>query len=1283
MPEELSFLLNLTHQKIILILSLFSPKNKFYPFIVLLALLYTAVLGKENDLGNYRVRLTPVTINEGLSQGYIPCIIQDKRGYMWFTTKDGLNRYDGYKFNIYRHDAVDTTTISDNYTENIFEDSRGLFWIKTVSFNLDVLNPQREIFYHLPAPAERAFYGARYFSEDAWGNVWYKSEVGLFKVKVLSGLEEQKFSFRASHAVDKDDAFLPTFFNDADYFSFDSHKNLWLLYGDSIYIASKDAQQNKEKVKSFSQADFCGVANDKIFHFVEDTIRHTVFFISSEGIAVYNTASNKIEKFAAMKIAEVPYRQACNIDGEGNFWFLTENGLMIYNKTSNEIKKITPLNVDFNTWAVMGLKSVYCDRGGTVWIGTNGYSLFKYNPRAEKFHHVATLPGLLLSVTGFTELNDGNTVVFSNGRLLFNRTEQKIEKKIFAQDPFIIQPGHNPNYFADFLQDKNDSYWFAFPGGDLMRFDAKQNSKKTFRNQSARDLNTMVITWTDNSNKIWLSGEHGFQAYIYSFDPQTEKFTEPVPFPEKVVSHGYPFISKVLVDNSGIFWIATTQGLFEFNPGTYQWTTIKNIAGNKNSLSNNIVFSLCLDPVHPSDYLWIGTNSGGLCRLEMKTGTFINYTDKDGLPNNVIYGILSDNSGNLWLSTNKGLCRFSIETKAYKNYYSSDGLQSNEFNRYAYHKAKNGELYFGGVNGFNFFNPDELKANTNPPLISFTGFRLFNRNVSFSDSASPVHMPLDYADKVVLKPKQNVFTFQFAALDFSAPEKNQFRYRMDGFDEDWITCGSQHDATYTNLNPGEYTFHVQAANSEGVWNETGKSIAVVVLPPWWQTWWATLLAIILVATAVFLTVRIRTNKSNQQRAILEQRVQERTADLLMAKVQAESAMRQAESAKQTERQFLANMSHEIRTPMNAIIGMSNLALKTDLNALQMKYLTGIKTSSQNLLVIINDILDITKIDEGKMDFETIEFSLDDVIDTVHTTLHFKAEEKALIIKENIDPNIPKLLLGDPVRLGQVLINIAGNAIKFTEKGQIEIHCRLATIDDNNASIEFSIADTGIGIPQDKLEKVFESFSQASTDTTRKYGGTGLGLSISKQLVELQGGTIKVRSTVGVGTTFSFTLTYHHLAVSQTAKQKENTEEYYAAKLSDIRVLLVDDNSFNQIVASDTLEELIKGVKVDTAENGKIAVEKVEANDYDIILMDIQMPEMDGLQATRLIRGMEASKGKVPIMAMTAAASKIEIAKCFDVGMNEYISKPFQPLALLEKMAGILKNGSRNSINWQR
>ncbi len=391
----------------------------------------------------------------------------------------------------------------------------------------------------------------------------------------------------------------------------------------------------------------------------------------------------------------------------------------------------------------------------------------------------------------------------------------------------------------------------------------------------------------------------------------------------------------------------------------------------------------------------------------------------------------------------------------------------------------------------------------------------------------------------------------------------------------------------------------------------------------------------------------------------------------------DEALKDKEHALASERfkqQFLANMSHEIRTPMNSVIGITHLLLRSNLDDQQKKYISMVQAASEQLMSIINDILDISKIEAGKMVFEHIDFNVIEVLTNVKNILAMKADEKHLEFKLNIPPSIPSVLNGDPTRLAQVFINLVGNAIKFTDQGFVEISAKEISLNNDEAAIEFSVTDSGIGIAPDKLASIFDSFTQANSDTSRKYGGTGLGLTISKQLVELQGGKISLESKAGIGTRFYFTLPFKISSQQKPEEPKADQNDDPVQNLHGIKILLVEDNDFNRIVAEDTLNEYLQNITLEHALNGVEAVDMVAKNSYDLVLMDIQMPEMDGYEATKTIRLMNTIKKHIPIMAMTANATPEEINKCFESGVDEYISKPFQTDDLFRKMAKLVAKG---------
>jgi signal transduction histidine kinase/CheY-like chemotaxis protein len=428
---------------------------------------------------------------------------------------------------------------------------------------------------------------------------------------------------------------------------------------------------------------------------------------------------------------------------------------------------------------------------------------------------------------------------------------------------------------------------------------------------------------------------------------------------------------------------------------------------------------------------------------------------------------------------------------------------------------------------------------------------------------------------------------------------------------------------------------------------------------------------------VFNTTFSRLRSSNDSALIearnrerkLEQEVQERTKELNETLDELTKTNYELNETKtnliQTQKfrdQFMANMSHEIRTPMNAIVGLTNLLTKSPLNAQQAKYLEVIKKSGENLLVIINDILDLSKIEAGKMELEQRPFPLRSTLENVRLILNIRAEEKGVFLNEIIDSNLPDYVVGDETRFTQVITNLVGNAIKFTEKGGVTLKAEVMNIDAVNARIKFSVIDTGIGIPQDKLAKIFESFSQASDDTTRKFGGTGLGLTISKQLVELHHSSLEVTSVPDVGSTFYFTVDFK---IAEAPVVKEQASEANGVDVTNKRILLVEDNMFNQMVAVDSIKEIFPTIEIDVADHGKKALTMVQENVYTMVFMDIQLPDMDGFEITREIR--KLGFDQLRICAMTASVLKEQVDACFDAGMDDYMMKPFTPELLKEKL----------------
>ena len=528
---------------------------------------------------------------------------------------------------------------------------------------------------------------------------------------------------------------------------------------------------------------------------------------------------------------------------------------------------------------------------------------------------------------------------------------------------------------------------------------------------------------------------------------------------------------------------------------------------------------------------------------------------------------------------------------------------------------------------------------------------------------SPLHKPIWATDSLTLTHAQSIFTLEFAGLSYAAPEKNRYRYRLEGLESEWNEVDSRRrQATYTSLPAGRYVFRVQASNKDGVWNEKGVTLALTVLPPWWATWWFRSLMGLAFVGLILGAYKVRVRGLKQREKQLDALVQQRTAELRATEQELKVAKEKAEEATAMKSMFLANMSHEIRTPMNAVIGMAYLALKTPLSEKQRDYVNKIHNAGTSLLGVINDILDFSKIEAGRLDIETVDFRLDDVIASVTSITAQKAQDKGLEFLAEVANSVPQNLVGDPLRLGQVIANLINNAIKFTEHGEVYLKAELLEQVGERARLRFSVKDTGIGMTPEQAARLFQPFSQADASTTRKHGGTGLGLTICRRLVELMGGEIWLESEPGAGSTFLFTVSVG--VASGPARSRIVPEQ-----LRTVSALVVDDNA----AARDILVHALDGVcaRVDAVSSGEEAIAAVKQHDsdqpYDVIFMDWRMPGMDGIQAARLIKEDPQLKTHPAVVLVTAFGREEVREEAERIQMDGFLLKPVTTSMLVDTL----------------
>lgn len=781
------------------------------------------------------------------------------------------------------------------------------------------------------------------------------------------------------------------------------------------------------------------------------------------------------------------------------------------------------------------------------------------------------------------------------------------------------------------------SLWVGLSPGGVCRVDAAQRSVHAFGPGSGLTSDRVNGLLIDVENRLWVGASGGLfrSTSLLTGAVRFERLTPPASDDEE----GF---FRIAADPQGAIWIAASKGLLYWRDGVWRRWTIHD--GLRSAAVSHVA-------VGSDGAVWVGYREPiGLSRIKFDGNATVveHYSRSNGLASNLILFLGFDASGALWAGTDNGVNIFSRGEWHHVN--RSQGLIWDNCNTNSFYADNDGGVWVGTVRGLSHYKGGRSFESPSAPVV-LTSVQFGDRGYSPPD---PLAIP--YRDRSLW--------VAFSALTFRHESDLEFRYRLRGLDNTWVET-TQREVRFGPLPSGKYVFEVAARSAPGPWGALSR-LSFQILPPWWGAPWFISAAALLLAAGIRVLWLWRMRRIYARQQLLEAAVRERTHELEIEKAKVLREKARAEQASEIKSQFVANMSHEVRTPMNGILGMTELLLRTPLTPEQREYLETIRSSGESLLTLLNNVLDLSKIEAGRLELDPVSFSPRDCVQEAVRTLEARAREKDLTISSWIAPEIEETYRGDPFRVRQVLLNLLGNAIKFTESGRIDVRLEMAAADGDTAMLQFSVADTGLGIAQDKQETIFEAFEQADKSTTRKYGGTGLGLAICSRLVRIMGGRIWVESEPGRGSIFYFTVRVKREGSGVEPEPLPETTN--AGGIGPrLRILLAEDNAVNIKLATRMLEKW--GHSVTTAANGKEAVERFRTERFDLILMDVQMPEMDGLEATAAIRSQEnASGARVPILAMTAHGHVQDRERCLSAGMDGYVTKPISVAALSDALA---------------
>lgn len=1197
------------------------------------------------------IKFSHIAVEDGLSQSSVLSITQDSKGFLWFGTRYGLNKYNAIHFKTYKTQGKNKSNLtSSDYIKVLYADKNQNLWIGTGA-GLNKYLPANDSFIGFTNDKNKAHSishnNINCIISDKQGRTWIGTNNGLNLLK--DTINHQFISFLKSKQED----------NGGIYSLLEDHGgNLWA--GTSIgliqyaYINHSFKYTVHETLKPYLDS-----GNDnQITTLVDDKNGNLWIGTKLSGLIKYHLKSKSVTLFNAKNSGILSNNiRKIIIDRQQKLWIGTLNGLNILNLSTETITGYKHNPDNKYSLSQNSIYDIYEDKHGSIWIGTYYGGINVVHPNFDNFniYQSSTIyPSLSSNVISAIIEDDKKNLWIgteAQGLNYFNlKTQTFTVFKNELNDPFSL----SSNLVKSLFKDAKGNIWVGTNQGGLNKLNPLTGKFSSFKynknDKKSIASNNVNFIFEDSYQRFWVGTNKGLQRF--NGTNQFDFFNTDRRLIDNIINYIYE-------DNERNVWFGTVNGLFVLAKGKNQFKAYHSKLSSKTHLQSDLITFITQDK---NKRLWVGTYHGGLSLFNPKTGSFTTFTEENGLPSNDILGLLEDKKGKFWISTNNGLCHFDGQ-KAIKIYDVKDGLPGNEFNNNSFYKDAEGTFYFGSYKGLISFSPAQLSVNTYPPTVVLTGLKLFNKPVSINDENGILSTDINVTTDIEFTYDQNIFSIDFAVLNYIHAHTNEFAYKLVGFEENWNYVNVP-TATYTNLPAGKYTLLVKGANNDGIWSEEPAKLTITVLPPFWKTWWAYLIYLVVLGLVFFVFVRYLIIKA---------------------------LLKKEHEIHQIQLNFFTNISHEIRTPLSLIIGPIEQLLSSTKDGVAMRNkLLPIKKNADRLMRLITELLDFRKVEAGKMALQVSEQNLVKFTATVFHSFYEMAASKGIQFEFNSTAEeIPVYFDGN--QLEKVLFNLISNALKFTPSGgKVAVY-----VTQNKSEALIKVIDNGKGIPEEKQQQLFTVFYQAND---ANFNGYGIGLALAKNIVELHKGSIEVESRPENNdapgyTCFTVSLKRGNTHFDTTVLKPSNNLDKASFKIEDTTaieptvehsgsekkytVLLVEDNEEVRLFIKESLNDLYHVVE---SKDGVQGWETAITTIPDLIISDVMMPNMDGLTLCKQLK-LDERTSHIPVILLTAKADHTHQIAGLETGADIYVVKPFsmQMLALHVNNLLALKQAMRNKF----